>query len=267
MKIGIIGLGIVGESVRQGLIRIDHDVIGHDAKVEGSTINRVLGTDVCFVCVPTKTNEQGVCDTSIVESVVNDLAVLGYKGVITIKSTVTPGLTDLLSKRFPGLRLAFCPEFLRERAAFMDFFENHDICAIGAYTDEDYQAIEDAHGSIPKAFSRLTPLEAEFVKYFSNVFNAMRVVFANEFYEVCQAAGANYTKIKNTVVKRTNIPNYYLDCNENSRGFGGACLPKDTAAFAAYAKSLGLEHLALFDTIVTENEKFERTVFEGMRME
>lgn len=266
MRIGIVGLGIVGESVRQGLGRIGHTVIGHDIKLPDTSIEDVLKTEICFISVPTKADEDGACDTSIVESVVQYLADQKYSGVVTIKSTVTPGLTDRLAARHPDLRLAFCPEFLRERSAFTDFFENHDICAIGAFTDEDYSVIEEAHGSIPKAFSRLTPLEAEFVKYFSNVFNAMRIVFANEFYEVCTAAGADYTKIKNAVVKRENIPNVYLDCNENSRGFGGVCLPKDTRAFANYAKGLGLDHLALFETIVTENEKFKTTVFEGMRL-
>lgn len=266
MRIGIVGLGIVGEAVRQGLARIGHNVSGHDIKIPGSTLDQLLDTEVCFISVPTKTDDEGVCDTRIVEEVVKDLADRGYAGVVSIKSTVTPGLTDRLKERHPGLRLAFCPEFLRERSAFTDFFENQDVCAIGAYTDEDYAVIEAAHGSIPKAFSRVTPLEAEFVKYFSNVFNAMRIVFANEFYEVCKAAGADYTKVKDTVVKRANIPNAYLDCNENSRGFGGVCLPKDTKAFATYAKSLGLGHLALFDTIVAENEKFKTTVFDGMRL-
>lgn len=265
MKIGIVGLGVVGSAIAHGLERIGHQVHGHDEKDADSTLDRVFDTEVCFVCVPTKTDERGTCDTSVVESVVGALADRGYAGVVTIKSTVVPGLTDALAARHPGLRLAFCPEFLRERAAFTDFYENHDVCAIGAYTDADHDAVRDAHGEIPKAFARLTPLEAEFVKYFSNVFNALRITFANEFYEVCRAAGADYSAVKNAVVKRENIPDAYLDCNENFRGFGGVCLPKDTLAFASYVKQLGLGHLALFDTIVAENEKFAPTVFEGMR--
>lgn len=265
MKIGVVGLGVVGEAVQHGLSRIGHEVSGHDSKLAGSSIERVLNTDVCFICVPTNTSDTGVCDTSIVEDVVKQLVEHEYKGIVTTKSTVTPGFTDKLAATYPSLRFAFCPEFLRERAAFTDFFENHDVCAIGAYNDEDYSIIKAAHGLIPKSFAQLTPLEAEFMKYFSNVFNAMRIVFANEFYEVCRAAGADYTKIKDSIVKRDNIPDAYLDCNENFRGFGGACLPKDTRAFSTYIKQLGLDHLKLFETIVTENEKFRTTVFDGMR--
>lgn len=265
MKIGIIGLGIVGNAIREGLVRIGHDVKGHDINIPDSRIELLADTEVCFVCVPTQTDNAGVCDTSIVEEVVGILASINYTGVVTIKSTVTPGLSDLLAQRHPELRVAFCPEFLRERAAEVDFFEHHDICAIGAKTDEDYEAIRAAHGSIPRAFARLTPKEAEFVKYFSNIFNALRITFANEFYEVCQASGVDYNKIKNAAVQRDNIQDAYLDCNENLRGFGGICLPKDTLAFANYVRSLGLNDLTLFETIVNDNKMFKTTVFDGMR--
>lgn len=265
MKIGVIGLGVVGSAVAHGLERIGNDVYGYDLKMPETSIDGVLSSEVCFICVPTKTDDAGVCDTSIVEGVVAELAARKYGGVATIKSTVTPGTTDRLAAEHPGLRLAFCPEFLRERAAFTDFFENHDVCAIGTNDDASYEAIRLAHGNIPKAFARLSPVEAELVKYFSNVFNALRITFANEFYEVATALGADYTKVKNAVVKRANIPDEYLDCNERFRGFGGVCLPKDTLAFATLVDNLGLERFELFRTIVEENKKFSVTVPEGMR--
>ncbi|HEV7121682.1 MAG TPA: hypothetical protein VGN56_02530 [Candidatus Paceibacterota bacterium] len=264
MKIGVIGVGVVGSAVQHGLERIGHTVRPHDTKLD-TDLADLSDTEVCFLCVPTPPDSAGRCDTSIIESVLVDLSRLGYRGVIAIKSTVIPGTTDSLATQYPALRLAFCPEFLRERAAFVDFFENHDLCAIGAYADADFELIRDAHGSIPKRVSRLTPLEAELVKYFSNVFNAMRITFANEFYDVCEALGANYTNVKNAAVQRENIPDYYLDCNENFRGFAGVCLPKDTSAFAALVKELGLSNANLFATIVQDNENFIKTVPDGMR--
>jgi UDP-glucose 6-dehydrogenase len=66
------------------------------------------------------------------------------------------------------------------------------------------------------------------------------------------------------MVLRSDVPDRYLECNENFRGFGGACLPKDTRAFAQFVRDLGLD-LELFETIVRENEKFRTTAFEGMR--
>lgn len=265
MKIGIIGLGVVGSAVQHGLERIGNTVIPHDPKL-GTKIEDVLDTELCFICVPTPSDAEGRCDTSVVDQVLADLAERSYAGTVAIKSTVIPGTTDAFSKKYPSLQLAFCPEFLRERAAFTDFFENHDVCPIGVYRDEDFELIRDAHGSIPKKVCRLTPREAEFVKYFSNVFNALRITFANEFYEVCKAMDTDYTNVKNCVVQRENILDYYLDCNERFRGFAGVCLPKDTAAFANLVQDLKLKDINLFDVIVKDNEHFTKTVPEGMRL-
>lgn len=265
MKIGVIGVGIVGGAVKHGLERIGHEVIGVDPVTHpGQTIDDVLDAEIVFVCVPTPQDANGRCDIAAVRAVAEQLYDRDYKGLCVIKSTVTPGTTEHLRARLSPMRLAFCPEFLRERAAAVDFVENHDVCIAGTVTVEDALLIQSAHGNLPQHFVILTPTDAELAKYFSNVFNALRIVFANEFYEVCKALGANYNRIKSAMVKRTTISDVYLDCNERFRGFGGVCLPKDTAAFAALVKDLGLE-LELFQAIVDENKKFTTTVPDGMR--
>lgn len=263
MNIGIIGLGVVGSAIKNGFELIGHTVRFYDIRLPETSLEHILETDVCFICVPTPSMTGGACDVSIVEKTVQDLNAKGYKGVTVIKSTVTPGTTDRLASQVK-LRLAFCPEFLRERCAVADFVENHDLCVIGTHNHDSFELVKEAHGSLPQDIVHLTPMEAEFAKYFSNVFNALRVTFANEFYEVCQAAGADYSKIKDALVRRKVIEDFYLSCNDNFRGFGGVCLPKDTAAFASYVRALGLD-LKLFDMIVEENKKFKKTVLEGMR--
>lgn len=259
MKIGIIGLGLVGKAVQQGFVRIGRDVVGYDVKLPETRLEDVLPCEVVFISVPTPPAKDGSCDVSIVEKVVGELAAANYTGLAVIKSTVEPGTTDRLSAKYPSLRLAFCPEFLREKATFTDFVEQHDVCVIGTNTAADYELIRAAHDPLPQSYALLTPLEAEFTKYFSNIFNAMRITFANQFYDLCEAAGADYQHIKNAVVKRRNIPNFYLDCNENFRGFGGSCLPKDTAALAAYAGKLGIE-VPLFEQILEVNRRYATTV-------
>jgi UDPglucose 6-dehydrogenase len=264
MKIGIVGLGVVGSAVRHGLERIGHELSVFDIKLEGSSLWDVRNSELTFVCVPSPCAEDGSCDVRPVVNTVRSLAEAEYRGVVAIKSTVTPGTTERMIREFPSLRLAFCPEFLRERAAYTDFVDNHDVCVIGARGDSEYDIIRRAHGHLPKRFFRLTPTEAELSKYFSNLFNALRIVFANEFFEVCKSLNADYGTIKNAVVHRSTIEDAYLDCNDRFRGFGGLCLPKDTTAFAALVRSLGL-NMKLFEAIVEENKKFKVTVPEGMR--
>jgi UDPglucose 6-dehydrogenase len=253
MKIGIIGLGKVGSAVEYGFKRIGHEVLVHDTKL-GTGIDAVLSAPIIFICVPTPTNVDGYCDCSIVHSVVQDLAIAKYQGLAVIKSTVLPGTTETCHELYRELRLAFCPEFLRERAAFSDFVEGHDVCIAGVYNNAHFELIKRAHGSLPKKFVMLKPTEAELAKYFCNVYNALRIVFACQFYDVCKELGANYTAIKSAVVNRHNIEDHYLDANEQLRGFGGSCLPKDTKAFASFVKQMGV-NTPLFQTIVDINEE------------
>ena len=262
MKIGIIGVGMVGNTVRHGLSRIGHDIRVFDTKLPETSLSDVTSSELVFISVPTPKNPDGTCNTSIVEKVVGELADAQYKGLVTIKSTVEPGTTDKLRVRHPNLRFAFCPEFLREKATFTDFVEQHDVCVIGAYTDQDFQLVKKAHEPLPRQYAQVTPLEAEFCKYFLNVFNALRIVYANQFYDVTKAAGADYQKIKDAITKHRVVPPVYLDCNENFRGFGGSCLPKDTSAFAHYARRMlgDTGNLSLFEGIVEINKQYKMTV-------
>ena len=265
MHIGVIGLGVIGSAIKQGFERLGNQTSGYDIKYPETSLNDILPTDMCFICVPTNSLPDGSCDTQIVRLVVRQLVEAGYKGDIIIKSTVKPGTSDLLTEEF-HTPIVFCAEFLRERAALTDFLENQDICVIGTHDDATFERIKNVHGTLSPHYFKLSPTEAELVKYFSNTFNALRIIFANEFYEVCKHLGADYQKIKEAMVKRKTMVDSYLDCNENTRGFGGMCLPKDTRAMASLVRELGLD-LRLFDVILEENKKFRTTLFEGMRSE
>ena len=63
MRIGIVGLGVVGEANRIGFQSLGHQVSVHDIKYKHSTIDMVVDCDIVFVCVPTPSNDKGECDT------------------------------------------------------------------------------------------------------------------------------------------------------------------------------------------------------------
>jgi len=260
MKIGIVGVGMVGETLQYGFTRIGHDVVPVDPKLPGTKLGDVYGCEMVFICVPTPCNDKGECDISVVEKVVDELNTPRgpYRGLIVIKSTVTPGTTDQLAHRYKSAHFAFCPEFLRERARYSDFVENHETLIVGAVNQQYFQLIWQAHGSLPKkAIWLRRPIEAELAKYFVNTYNAMRITFANQFADVCRKAGADYTNIKNAVVQRQSIGDFYLESNKHFREFGGHCLPKDTKAFAKYAESMGA-YATLWDWIIDLNEQTEK---------
>lgn len=263
-KIGVVGHGIVGSAITHGFKKLGHELFIHDININ-TTIDVVTDTEMCFICVPTPSEESGRCNTQIVEQVISDLNSMNYQGIVVIKSTVEPGTTEKMIEQHSDLKLAFVPEFLRERCAVSDFIDNHDLCVIGTHSEQDYKSIKAAHGHFPSKFVMCTPSEAELVKYFNNIYNATLITFANNFYEVCESMGVNYANVKNAIVKREHITDNYLDCNKNFRGFGGACLPKDTKAIAHLVKEKNLPS-SLFDDILRHNERYITTVFDGMRM-
>jgi UDPglucose 6-dehydrogenase len=264
MIIGIAGLGVIGSACKYGFEKLGHKVKFHDPKYVESKFQDLLDTEIIYICVPTPSNPDGSCNTDIVRNVVDALIYSNYKGIIAIKSTVEPGTTQSLIEQYYSDKICFVPEFLRERCAFTDFTENHEVLAVGTHSPEVYDLIVQSHGKYPKQFAQLSPTEAELLKYYSNVFNALRIIFANEMYEICKVLGADYTKIKDTFVKRGTAKDIYMDVNESFRGYGGVCLPKDTKALDALVKKYNL-NLKLFETIDKENDKFITTVFEGMR--
>lgn len=283
MKIGIIGSeGVVGNACKFGFRKLGHEVKCHDV-VLNTELKDLVECEVIFICVPTPSNADGSCDTSIVESVIGEVhktvrktrietgkgLLLKYP-IIAIKSTIQPGTVHKLQKKYTdmdpdqSMKICFVPEFLRERCAITDFTENHDLCVIGTNDERVFAKIKEIHGNLPEKIIQLTPEEAEFVKYFNNAYNATLVTFANSFYEICRMNGVNYTNVKNAVVNRKHIMHHYLECNENFRGFGGMCLPKDLRALNKLAENTRVK---FFQNILDENEKYKTTVFEGMRDE
>ena len=254
MKIGIIGKGTVGSAVFEGLEYLGHDMTYFDPKYEGSTIDHVLDTEVVFISVPTDQTDNGDCNTSIVDNVVAELAINNYQGLVSIKSTVIPGTTDRLHKQYPTLRICMVPEFLRAKSALADFVYNHDLLVAGCYNKEDSEIIIELHGSFPQYVARVTPTEAEIIKYFNNVHHAVTVTFGNIIYEVCQRIGADYNSVYNAIIKRDCINPHYLLVNEKFRAFGGHCLPKDTLALNNLIKKLGLE-FEMIQAAFDDNER------------
>ena len=102
MEIGVVGVGVVGSAVVNGLRKIGNKVLIHDITLNTKIID-LLTTKIIFICVPTPSNQDGSCNTNIVKSVIKELSNIHYDGVIAIKSTVEPGTTNLFSSSFQNL--------------------------------------------------------------------------------------------------------------------------------------------------------------------
>ncbi len=257
MKIGVIGRGFVGGAITNGFENQGHEVLVHDTKLN-TKIENVLESRLLYICVPTPSSEDGSCNTDIVESVLVELSELNYDGSVCIKSTIVPGTTQKFRQQFNNLNISFVPEFLREKTAVEDFLYNNNVLVIGSDNDETISLVKESHGVLPTHTVTMTPTEAELTKYFSNTYKAMRVTFANAFYNLCQTMGSDYDKVRDAFLFHGVGDGHYLKVNKQYGGFGGTCLPKDSKALAKLVDDLGLP-MDIFKVIVSDNDKFTKT--------
>jgi len=240
-KIVVIGFGWVGQANALALAKMGFRVFYYDIvtpayhyadeykdlyeKIPG--LKNVLEMDDentwYLICVGDRTRTDGTQDISLIEKVLLSLA--GASGKIVIRSTVLP-------QNLGGLKFDFyLPEFLHEKKAVEECL------------DPFYFVVGRSAGSVkqePKFFAewekrsykifRGTPEQASYIKYLSNIWNALRIAFINEFGTAI-AEPSDKQKIKEIekvvdfVLERGNYLRY-------GRSYGGHCLPKDTYAFA-----------------------------------
>ncbi len=265
-RIGIIGYGFVGHAVAYGFgesdINFKSQILWYDRyKEDTMPLKEVIEkSEFIFICLPTpmKENETGI-DLGIIDEMIEKIAALtdGTDKIIVIKSTVTPGSTLNYAKKYPKSNFAFNPEFLTE-ANYLEDFVNADRTVIGATNDLVSRRVVVLYRQrFPKQkIFRTDPTTAEMVKYMANAYLSMKVLFANEMYEICQALGIKYEEVKEMVVADHRIYNSHLDIT-TARGFGGKCFPKDIVALIGRAKELGID-TKLLDSVWEKNKKIRK---------
>jgi len=242
--IGIVGKGFVGGAMYENFKDV-FNVLVWDKDEQKRNIDNfedfVNKTDIIFVCVPTPMKESGECDTSIVISVIKQIASIDRRKYVVIKSTVTPGTTEKLSKEF-GMVMAFNPEFLTEANAHNDFrFQpliilGADDQGINAVLTQLYSEFNTKVENPAYVVNRTTK-EAEMFKYLANCFLATKVIFANEFKILCEKVNIDYNRVAEVAVldKRLGKTHWKVPGPDGKMGYGGSCFPKDTAALLHFA--------------------------------
>jgi len=245
-NIGIIGNGFVGSALEFGFspvanIKIyDKDPLKATDRLE-TVINK---SDIIFVCVPTPMNPDGSISLKIVRSVFDEISEISNKNnVVVLKSTVVPGTTDDLAKMFPKLNIVYNPEFLTERKAKFDFLNQARVILGGAwpYTErvKDLYKTRFMHCNVVSTDYRT----AEFIKYFGNVFFALKVSFANEMKIFADKLGVDWEKALYGFVADGRVADSHLHVPgpDGELGFGGSCFPKDLNAFITLADKKGVK--------------------------
>jgi UDPglucose 6-dehydrogenase len=214
--------------------------------------------DVHFLCVgtPQKVDEYAA-DLSYVNAVVRGLTPhLTRESLVVGKSTVPAGTAQRLAGWIDadapagrgnsgGVDVAWNPEFLREGFAVEDTL-TPDRLVFGVRSEYGEAMLRAAYEPI---LSLDTPVvvtdfaTAELVKVAANAFLATKISFINAMAEVCEATGADVTKLSEALSHDERIGGRFLHAG---LGFGGGCLPKDIRAFMARAGELGVDQALSF---------------------
>lgn len=238
MKIGIIGLGFVGEAVKNAYDLAGIEVVCVDPlKGYTATFDDLESCDGVFVCVPSPTRDDGSCDTSNLEGVIEKLA--NYKGVIISKVTAPPNVYVELNNKYPNL--VHIPEFLTAAKANQNYLRG-EFAIIGGrypYTIKAHDIILFGQRFISD--TKFTGIgEASLIKYTINSFLSVKVSFMNELYRLVQDSGFNWSDIRESLPFDPRLGTSHFDVPgpDGKFGFGGACFPKDTSALLKYAEEV-----------------------------
>lgn len=250
-NIGIIGKGFVGSAVESGFS--NHESFNYEIKIfdkqkelSTHTLEQTVNeSDILFVSVPTPSNSDGSLNIDILTECLSDISKIKKNdNIILLRSTITPGTSRMLSKKFTNLKIVFNPEFLTEKNAKYDFVNQARIVLGGEkkLTNKVKLFYQKRFGNDIKVIQ--TDYEtAEMIKYMNNCFLATKVSFLNEMKILADKSNVDW---------KTAITGFKLDQRVGSShndvpghdqrlGFGGSCFPKDVQALIFFAKSLNID--------------------------
>ena len=254
MRIGVVGYGVVGRHMVADIQRAGHHATiydpftnSYDFDIKYTTKAHVNDCDAAFVCVGTPQKDDGTCDVSAVEEVFSWLEV----PLTIVRSTVPPGTIDRLD-RYSSV---FVPEFIGEGVnAPYNAMKQPPFLIIGG----PYQATTNAASVLSKIYNAecefifTDAVTAELAKYAENYFLALKVSWANELYDIATHVGADFNQMMVAVTHDYRIGRSHTHVYPEQRGWGGRCLPKDTAALLA---RVGSEVAPLLAAVRAVNEK------------
>lgn len=170
-------------------------------------------------------------DLSQIEEVLKSLLPNLVEGqTIILRSTLAPNTTQFIRNYIENntkfkigsdVFLAFAPERIAEGHAIKELKTLPQM--IGTFDELSFKKTSDLIKVFTKKIVKLTPLEAELAKLFTNNYRFITFAIANEYFMIAHTLGANIYNIINAVnydYPRANIPKF---------GFAkGPCLGKDS---------------------------------------
>ena len=260
-KVGVCGYGVVGKGIHRLLKdsvvaiydpyineqgEMTAEAYGYKASFKDPTMFEDL--DAVVISVMTKENEDGTCDTSIVESSLKWLKVYCPNAVIIIKSAIVPSEVKRLIQEYKQ-RIVISPEFMGESKYFTPFWkypdpnnmESHTWQVFGGNRKDTTMCVEifKRRMSVDTQFWQTDAITASLAKYIENSFFAAKVTFCNEWYDIAKAYGVDWNELRELWLLDPRINKNHTLVFERDRGYGGKCFPKDVKAIIKDSEKMG----------------------------
>tara|TARA_Y100001936_G_C16067861_1_gene668451 strand:- start:20 stop:1240 length:1221 start_codon:yes stop_codon:yes gene_type:complete len=286
MKLSFIGLGYVGLVSSICLGSRNHTIYGFDKDLkkikslkdrklyineneldnlfqstkelyfENEINDNLYNSDLVFICVDTPYEDGNILNLKNLFSAIDDIAKNKKdkrKLNIIIRSTVPPKTIKNLTEKYSNNNMSFTsnPEFLREGNAVSDFF-NSPITVIGSNCKIAIEKCLKLYEDFESEKIVTKPENAEMIKFVNNSYHALKIVFANEIGQICNANGISSKELMSIFKSDTqlNISDKYFN---PGFAFGGSCLPKDTNGLISLAKESSID-INLLPSIIESNK-------------
>jgi len=235
-----------------------------------SVEDAVKDSGIVFVCVGTPQKPDGEADLTQVEIVAQRVARAMHDYTVIVEKSTVPVKTGGWVKRTIELNninnadfdVVSNPEFLREGKAIYDFM-HPDRIVIGAESERAAQVLQKLYEPMKAPVIVTNIATAELIKHASNAFLATKISYINALANICESVDADIAKVAEGMGYDRRIGRDFLNAGI---GYGGYCLPKDTAAFIRIAEEAGYD-FELLKAVRSINEHQRQQLFTKVKKE
>lgn len=232
------------------------DATGNNLRATTSFHEAIASTNTSIILVPTPSEGEGNFSSKYVEKALCSLGkALAFSKksyhLVIISSTVSPGtiegrliklLEETSGRRLnEGFGLCYCPETVA-LGNTIEGFLRPDMVMIGESSPEAGEQAETIYKQFCEnnpPIIRMSLINAELAKLALNCYVTIKISFANSLANLCERLlGADVDVVTQAIGMDRRIGPHYL---KGGLSYGGTCFPRDTRAYIALAKSVGLK--------------------------
>jgi len=243
MKHLIVGSGVVGTATGVWLNANCENVTFCDIKPEILKRLKNKGFNVTSDLKEKKVDIYWICTAEWnTEEAIKKIVEFNKNPTIIIRSTMPPGSTAKISKKYKIKHIAHMPEFLKQKTAIADIFDK-DRVIIGTTDEKTKQNLKEIYHSETVKIIFTDSTTSELIKYASNCWLASQISYWNEIKTLCDKYKVNPQMVANAACLDRRISNYGTAMI--GEPYGGFCFPKDMDALIKSFEENGLNPVFL----------------------